>query len=123
MVDGSIVIGNLVGLVGGPWPPEVLELSLGSTEADPAESHVHPFEALADNVVGNDAKCGGAVCLHGRRRLLVAHGLKGVAGWDGLATINEQGAQLGFHCRGHDILDDLGNSKDGSIVQGILGVL
>ncbi len=87
-----MVICNVVGLVGGPWPPEVSELSLGGTAAEPVETYVHQFEALAVNVVGNNAKCGGVVHMYGRRRLLVDHGLEGVLGRDGFTAINEQGA-------------------------------
>ncbi len=78
MVYACVVLCDVVGFVGWAGSPVVSELSLGSMAAEPVESHVHQFEALAGNVVCNDAKCSGVVCLNGRRRLLAAHGLVGI---------------------------------------------
>ncbi len=55
MVHAHMILGNIVALVGWTGPPKVSELCLGGTAAEPVESHVHQFEALAGDVVHDNA--------------------------------------------------------------------
>ena len=46
----------------------------------------------------------------------MAHLTESVPGRDGFVAVNEEGSEFGFGCRGHDVLDDLGDGVDGAIV-------
>ncbi len=49
-----MVLGNVVGLVGGPWPPVVVELCLLLMASELVQSHFHQFKLLVCYVVGNN---------------------------------------------------------------------
>ena len=92
---------------------------MGGAAAEPMEFHVHRFETFACYVIGNDSKGCSIVSLHGRRGLWMPHFQERMARWDGLATVDEEGAKFGFGRRLHDVFDDLSNGEDGTIVRGI----
>ena len=117
-----MVLGNVVDLVGGPWPPEVSELRLGGMAAEPVESHVHQFKTLAGNVVGHHPERGRVIRLHWHWRLFVVHFVQGIVRRDCFMAVNEEGTKFGFGCTGHDGLENFGYVEDGSIVGWVVNV-
>ena len=45
-----------------------------------------------------------------------------MARWNGFAAVDEEGSEFGLRCRGHDVLNDLGDGEDGAVV-GRVGVI
>ena len=73
MVRRRVVLRPVVGLVRRARPPIIAELSLCAAAPQSVEAHVHRFGGLWHDDVGEDAVCGGIVCLEWSSRLRVAH--------------------------------------------------
>ena len=73
VVDGSVVLGDVVGVIVGSRAPEVAELLLCGAAAQPVEFHIHRLEPLAGDIVGHDSKHSGVIRLHRCRWLSVVH--------------------------------------------------
>ena len=73
VVDGSVVFGDVVGVVVRARSPEVAELLLCGAAAEPVELHIHRLEAFAGDVIGDDAEGSRIISLHWRWWLWVAH--------------------------------------------------
>ena len=55
VVDGCVVLCDVIGILFSSMPPEVAELLLGGAAVDPMEFHVNQFETFACYVIGNDS--------------------------------------------------------------------
>ncbi len=73
VVDGSMVLGNIVGVIVGARAPEVAELLLCGAAAQPVEFHIHRLEPLAGDIVVHNSECSGVIRLHWCQWLAVAH--------------------------------------------------
>ena len=96
VVDGRVVLCEVIGIVFSSRPPEVAEFLLGGAAAEPMEFNVHRFEAFACYVIGNNSKGCSIVSLHWRRVLWMLHFQERMALWDGLSTVDKEGAYFGF---------------------------
>ncbi len=106
---------HIVAVVFFAWGPVVSKSSLTFPVAEPMVFHAHCFQFLDDVVIDN-TKCSGVVCLHWCWRLGMAHEFKGMAGGDGLYAVDVESPHLSLCCQGHDCLDNLCNCEDGTIV-------
>ena len=73
MIDGRVVLAAVVSVVAGARCPEVSELALGTTSAEPPKANVHGLQHLADHDVVGDAGSSGVVALDGQLGLGPAH--------------------------------------------------
>ena len=90
MVHHWMVLGPVVRFVGRARPPVVSKLALGVAASEPVEAHVHRFEGLGEDYVGEDPVRGGIVGLDGGPRLSVAHFHEGCADGNGRFGVDEQ---------------------------------
>ena len=82
------MLGPVIGLVLGPGGPVVPVLPLGVATRKPMEMHAHGFGSLWLDVVVDDSKRSGVVCLDGGLGLLVAHLYKQLVHWDCLTCVD-----------------------------------
>ncbi len=83
-----MVLGPVVGYVFGPRGPVVPESPLGVATRKPVETHVHGFGASWLDIVVDDSKRSGVVCLDGGLGLFVANLSKELAHWDCLSCVD-----------------------------------
>ena len=89
-----------------------------STAFKPVGAHVHGFGGLGDHGVHGESVGGVVISGDGSgARLRMSHFFECCAEWDrGLATVEECG-KLGFGSGGHDMFDDGGQDKNGTVVE------
>ncbi len=97
-------------------------MALTFSVAEPMVFHVHCFH-FVDEVVVDDAKCSGVVCLHWCWRLGMTHEFESMASGGGLSAVDVESSHLSICHRGHDRLDYLCNCEDGTIVWWFGGVI
>ena len=73
MVQGRMMLGNVVGQVLVSWCPVVAELFLGVAASEQTEAHVHGIYHFFQNGLVCDASGNGVVALNGRGGLSPAH--------------------------------------------------
>ena len=96
-----------------------MELNLGFASAEPVVLHVHGFcLALNDGVV-TYTHGSRIIALDGGLRLQPIHFDEGIPKQDHGLGIDEQACYFGFGSRGHNKLDDLGDSKDWYVAGGV----
>jgi hypothetical protein len=92
------------------------ELALLDSVADPIKAHVYGFrETLFDRFIG-DASCACIVGLDGCGSLWMYHLFESDAERDTFTSILEDGAELCFCGRGHDIAHDGADCVDVAVV-------
>ena len=90
MVQGGVMLGNVVGQVLVSWCPVVAEVFLGVAASDPPEAHVHGIEHFFHNGLVGDVSGGGVVALNGIGCLRPAHFGESVSeGYHGLGADEE----------------------------------
>ena len=110
-----MVLGVEVSEICWSWGPIDVELALADPILDPIESHVDSFGAdLFASLVG-DGDSSGVVDLDWSSWLRVAHFCEHDADWDSLFAIVEKGTNFSLCCGGHDIADDFGYAKEGTV--------
>jgi hypothetical protein len=83
----GMMLCHVVAVVLFAWGPVVSILSLSFSVVEPMVFHVHCIQFL-DNLVVDNAKCSGVVCLHWGQRLGMAHEFEGMAGGDGFSAVD-----------------------------------
>jgi hypothetical protein len=111
----GMILCHVIAIVFFAWGPVVSKLSSPFSVAKPMVFHVHCFQFL-DDVVVDDSKCSGVVCLHRGGRLGMTHEFEGMMGRDSLNAVDIESPHLGLCHQGHDPLDNLCNCEDGAIV-------
>jgi hypothetical protein len=106
---------HIVAIVLFVWGLVVSKLSSTFSVAEPMVFHVHCFQLL-DNIVVDNTKCSGVVCLHWGQRLGMAHEFEGMVGGNGFSAADVECPHLSLCCQEHDRLDNLCNCEDGAIV-------
>ncbi len=66
VVDGSIILGDIISIVVWVRTPKEAELFLCGAVTKSVKSHIHRLEVFAGNVIGNDSKCSPVICLYQR---------------------------------------------------------
>ncbi len=106
---------HVVAVVLFAWGPVMSKLISKFSVAEPMVFHVHCFHFL-DNIVVDNAKCSGVVCLHWGWRLGMAHEFRGMAGRNGFSAVDVECPHLGLCCLEQDHLDNLCDCEDGAII-------
>ena len=88
---------HIVALVFFAWGPVVSKLATTFSVAEPMVFHVHCFQFF-DEVVVDDTKCSGVVCLHWCQRLGMTHEFKSMASRDGLSAVYVESSHLSLCC-------------------------
>ena len=96
MVNGCMVFSYIVTIVGWPRLSVMSKLLLRFLVSHPVETHVHGFGPLWGDGVVDDSESRDVVGLHWRRWLKMPHRNERVAGGDGFAAIDIEGANLGL---------------------------
>jgi hypothetical protein len=122
VMNGDMMFCHVFTVVFSAWGPVVLKLASTFSVAEPIVFHVHCFQFFDDVVVDN-AKCSGVVCLHCCWRLGMTHEFKSMASGDGFSAVYVESSHLSLCCRGHDCFDYLCNCEDGTIVWWFGGVV
>ncbi len=111
----GMMIRHVVTIVLFARGPVVSKLSSTFSVTEPMVLRVRCFQFL-DDIVVDDAKRSGVVCLHWGWRLGMAHEFKGMACRNGFSAVDVESPYLGLCCQGHDCLENLCNCEDGAIV-------
>ena len=96
MVHICVVFSYVVTIVGWPRLPVMAKLLLLFLALQPVETHFRDFFPLWGYVVVDDSKDCGVVGLNWCRWLHISHNNESVAGGNGFATIDIEGAKLGL---------------------------
>ena len=103
MVSWSVMLAQVVSLVGGARAPVDTELALLDAVLEPVEAHVNGFRTALFDCAVHDALSAFVVGLDGSGRLGVAKFNEGLADWAACLGIVEEAAYFGFGYAGHDV--------------------
>jgi hypothetical protein len=109
------MLGKIIGAIFDAFFPVHDELAEFDPVANPIETHVDGFRASLPDGIVDDALGTCIVRLDSCCRLGMSHLIKSSAEYAGILAIVEQGADLGFCCRGQDVAHDAADDVDGSI--------
>jgi hypothetical protein len=113
---GGGVLGKVVGDIVFTGTPLNYELALLDSVTDTVKAHIYGFGATLFDCFIGDGSCACIVDLDGCGRLRVSHLFESDAERDTVASILEDGAELCFCGRCHDIAHDGADGVDGAVV-------